>query len=412
MRLSGASLSFVVALVLAAYAAGMRAEAMGTARVFGPAQGGNFTVGCGFSHRAPDDPIVLPGQPGSSHDHSFLGNRTTDAFSTEETLLSGGTTCDRKSDRSAYWVPTLLRNGKPVRPLGAAVYYRRRTYAPVIPFPLGLRMVAGNASAEAPQGVDRIWWNCQGDAPKLAEAPVCTPRGHLRLHVEFPECWDGERLDSDDQSHVVYADEGVCPETHSYALPSLMLVVGYPVRGNEMLSFSSGGLDSAHADAMLAWRDGAQEVLVERCLDERRKCGRNSHGRAECPVTIEESMIPPSSLGPACVSEISLSSLRCRLEVLHARTEVATELGQRRASFVRAIEWGQRQLAEAADRCADRPGIARTRVHATARRLRGYARYLRAHPLRCRLPARVRADLAMRVEQLRIDLLDVTCDQP
>jgi Domain of unknown function (DUF1996) len=275
-------------------------------------------------------------------------------------------------------------------------------------------MVAGDATAKAPQGIDRIWWNCRSAAPKSAEAPVCAPRDNLRLHVTFPECWDGERLDSEDQSHVAYAHEGVCPETHPHAIPSLMIVFGYPVRGNEVLSLSSGGLDSAHADAMLAWHDGAQEVLVERCLNERRSCRRDSDGPAECPVTIEESMIPPSPVGPTCADEVSLSSLRCRLEALHARTEYAAELGQRRSKFLRAIGWSQVQLAEAANRCAnqpaDQPGTVSNRVRAAARHLRGYAHYLRAHPRRCLLPARVRADLATRVEQLLVDLLDVTCD--
>src|SRR5688572_33265149 len=47
-----------------------------------------FVSGCGFSHRAPDDPIVGPGKPGTSHMHDFFGNRSTDAHSTLESLRS------------------------------------------------------------------------------------------------------------------------------------------------------------------------------------------------------------------------------------------------------------------------------------------------------------------------------------
>ena len=43
---------------------------------------GQFVVECGYSHSAPDDPIVYPGQPGMSHEHDFFGNVTTDADST------------------------------------------------------------------------------------------------------------------------------------------------------------------------------------------------------------------------------------------------------------------------------------------------------------------------------------------
>ena len=43
--------------------------------------GVNFVENCRYSHQAPDDPIVFPGQPGASHQHTFVGNRTTSAFS-------------------------------------------------------------------------------------------------------------------------------------------------------------------------------------------------------------------------------------------------------------------------------------------------------------------------------------------
>ena len=71
-------------------------------------QGVNFISSCGFSHRAPDDPILFPGRPGASHDHSFVGNRTTNASSTLGSLLAGQTTCrNRPGDTAGYWMPTL-----------------------------------------------------------------------------------------------------------------------------------------------------------------------------------------------------------------------------------------------------------------------------------------------------------------
>src|SRR4029079_2839318 len=109
------------------------------------APGSYFLSICQFSHRATDDPIVLPRAPGFSHDHSFVGNLSTKAFSTLASLRKGGTTCTPQADTSAYWAPTLFADGRPVAPVKAAVYYRRLTTAPVQPFPAGLRMVAGNA---------------------------------------------------------------------------------------------------------------------------------------------------------------------------------------------------------------------------------------------------------------------------
>ena len=44
--------------------------------------GVNFVENCRYSHQAPDDPIVFPGKPGASHQHTFVGNRTTNASST------------------------------------------------------------------------------------------------------------------------------------------------------------------------------------------------------------------------------------------------------------------------------------------------------------------------------------------
>ena len=51
-----------------------------------------FVVKCGFSHTAPNDPIVHPGMTGMSHSHDFFGNRGTDADSTAASLLGGATT--------------------------------------------------------------------------------------------------------------------------------------------------------------------------------------------------------------------------------------------------------------------------------------------------------------------------------
>ena len=60
--------------------------------------GVNFISACRFSHRAPDDPIVFLGRPGLSHDHSFVGNVSTNAFSTRNSLRHAPTTaCARRT---------------------------------------------------------------------------------------------------------------------------------------------------------------------------------------------------------------------------------------------------------------------------------------------------------------------------
>lgn len=244
-------------------------------------RGVNFVSACRFSHRAPDDPIVYPGRPGASHDHTFVGARTTNAFSTVDSLRASATTCRRVSDTAAYWAPTLLQNGRAVEPVAAQIYYRRRTLARVRPFPPGLKMIAGDHGASGPQGMRVTFWNC-GVASGLPASPT-VPRcpdaaaGSLRLHVSFPDCWDGVSLDSaDHRSHMAYSTGGRCPATHPVAVPAISLILRYPTAGGSGVELASGGQLSGHADFVNAWKQGALNSLVNRCLNRLRQCGRGS----------------------------------------------------------------------------------------------------------------------------------------
>src|SRR5438093_12986357 len=64
-----------------------------------------FITVCKFSHFGPNDPIVFPRRPNLSHDHSFFGNVTTNAYTTLSTLRGGATTCQRPDDTASYWAP-------------------------------------------------------------------------------------------------------------------------------------------------------------------------------------------------------------------------------------------------------------------------------------------------------------------
>jgi uncharacterized protein DUF1996 len=110
-----------------------------------------FVVGCGFSHRNNDDPIVFPGETGRSHNHTYIGSRSVDAFSTPDSLRRSETTCGNPADSSTYWTPTLYIGRDPVPPLVGLAYYVRRTRECVVPLPAGLKMVAGNSDARRPQ---------------------------------------------------------------------------------------------------------------------------------------------------------------------------------------------------------------------------------------------------------------------
>ncbi|HKC21698.1 MAG TPA: DUF1996 domain-containing protein [Gaiellaceae bacterium] len=244
-------------------------------------QGVNFVGSCGFSHMAMDDPIVYPRQPGVSHDHSFVGSTTTNAFSTLRTLRAGSSTCKRGGETAAYWMPTLLLNGQMVAPTNATVYYRRKTLAPVRVFPAGFKLVAGDRSATSPQGLQLTFWNCGAAAavPASTEVPTCPNTGaqSLRLHVNFPSCWDGKHVDSaDHKSHAAYPVRGACPASHPIAVPAISLIYRYPITGGAGVTLSSGGQYSAHADFFNAWRQGRLVSLVNTCLNAQRHCGRGA----------------------------------------------------------------------------------------------------------------------------------------
>jgi hypothetical protein len=244
-------------------------------------QGVNFIGSCTFSHMAMDDPIVYPRQPGASHDHSFVGNTTTNAFSTLRTLRAGSTTCRRDGETAAYWMPTLLLNGQMVAPRGATIYYRRKTLTTLQAFPAGFKMIAGDRQATAPQGMRITYWNCGATSavPASTDVPTCpnTRAQSLRLHVNFPNCWDGRRVDSaDHKSHVAYSERGNCPASHSVAVPAISLIYRYAITGGPGVTLSSGGRYSAHADFFNAWRQGTLVSLVQGCLNALRHCGRDS----------------------------------------------------------------------------------------------------------------------------------------
>ena len=203
----GAAIGACILLAL-----GGRAGAAPSARQAPPLNGVNFISVCGFSHRGNDDPIVYPNRPGISHDHSFVGNVSTDASSTLATLRAAKTTCQRAGDTAAYWAPTLLVAGTPVPPLDAIVYYRRLSDAKLKPFPAGLKMVAGDSHAITPQSLLVTYWDCGavGETPRGNKIPDCGAQ-NLRLTVNFPDCWNGKRLDSiDHKRHMAYSRNGRC----------------------------------------------------------------------------------------------------------------------------------------------------------------------------------------------------------
>jgi hypothetical protein len=223
-----------------------------------------FLVGCAFSHRNNDDPIMFPEQPGRSHSHTFIGNKSADASSTSASLRAAPTNCDPAVDASPYWVPTLFENRAAVRPLAALVYYVRRTVLAVQPLPAGLKIIAGDADARRAQSPRIASWGCGSiNRGRRYPAPLACPDGEfLNMRVEFPNCWNGRTLDSPDhQRHMAYAVNGRCPASHAVPVPTVLLVVLYPNVEPE-IQLASGRF-SAHADLINAWDQPALEQAAK-----------------------------------------------------------------------------------------------------------------------------------------------------
>jgi hypothetical protein len=92
-------------------------------------------------------------------------------------------------------------------------------------------------------------------------------RSTLQLQVNFPNCWDGTRLDSaDHQSHLAYSVDGVCAQSHPVEVPAISLIVYYPITGASSVELASGGQLSGHADFVNAWDQDTLERLVARYL--------------------------------------------------------------------------------------------------------------------------------------------------
>jgi hypothetical protein len=252
--------------------------------ITGPQGGvGQFAVECGYSHSSNDDPIVHPGHVGLSHRHDFFGNTSTGAGSTYETLLAADTTCEQRLDTASYWAPALLDGtGEPVVPRGSFAYYRAGLGVDpdaVVAYPAGLMMVAGDSTATEPQPTSVVAWSCSAGGGRAATPPACDDGVDLRLLVTFPDCWDGEHLDSDDhRSHVSYSSGGRCDDAHPVSIPQLQFTIDYPpVDDESALSLASGPIESAHADFWNAWDQDKLEREVRVCLNLQKVCSIASY---------------------------------------------------------------------------------------------------------------------------------------
>ncbi|CAG6397013.1 DUF1996 domain-containing protein [Actinacidiphila cocklensis] len=255
-----------------------------------------FQAKCAPDHTAPDDPIVYPGQPGKSHDHTFMGNTSTNGNSTTASLeAAGGTACLAPGDKSAYWMPSLFKGDQKILPIGPqTIYYKSSVndYTSVRPFPKGLRFVVGSPMQTQDEfknlkGTVEGWecgtsyhnWNFPASCPSTQDT-------QLNIRLQAPSCWDGIHLDTPDhKSHMAYpvawgANQNVCPADHPVALPMIEFKMAWPVNGDmSQVHLASGAGYSFHYDFFADWDTATQSAMVAHCINGGLQC--DGHGYDE-----------------------------------------------------------------------------------------------------------------------------------
>lgn len=276
---------------------------------------GNFRIECHYSHQSYDDPIVFPGKVGAAHLHTFFGNSLANAKTTAQSLAANGdSTCHGGAlNRSAYWIPAMLDTSGKVRvPKFISVYYKSAGLDPtkVQPMPVGLKMLAGDASAGKPQwdqpakGPHYVEWSCLDASEKFPTIPAC--RGDLRANIVFPQCWDGKGLETTAVRYPLYdnANRLVCPAGFNTILPrveyTMVWETGGSTSGWKLSSDKPNqpGGTTLHGDWFGAWDEQLMKDFVSKCINAKLDCQDGQLGDGRQLVRPQHYAGPPAIAKP------------------------------------------------------------------------------------------------------------------
>jgi hypothetical protein len=146
-------------------------------------------------------------------------------------------------------------------------------------------MIAGDATATSPQQDEAAGWVCGTSTDVMDSPPDCPAGAPLHMLLTFPDCWDGDNLDSDDhRSHVAYSSAGECPPSHPVHVPQLTVSIAFPISGADHdLRLASGSVYSAHGDFLNAWDATGLEREVDGCIHRDVVCDLASNRGEEAP---------------------------------------------------------------------------------------------------------------------------------
>ncbi|MFG2362428.1 DUF1996 domain-containing protein [Streptomyces mirabilis] len=219
---------------------------------------GTFTTQCGVNANKnfnTDNVIVAPGVTnGAHHLHDYVGNQKVNAFSSNQTFLQGGTSCQNKSDLSSYYWPVVrIQNGtqdfdqnkdgggkegnvgKILTPVSAQIKYVGSPASKVVAMPQFLRIITGDAKTTT-NGLANAnaHWSCTGFESKVqltSQYPICPQGSKVVRTFAFQSCWDGQNIDSaNHRTHVAFPDpaSGVCGNGFK-AIPQLTMRLTYNI---------------------------------------------------------------------------------------------------------------------------------------------------------------------------------------
>jgi uncharacterized protein DUF1996 len=218
---------------------------------------GTFITRCGVNankNHNTDNVIVAPGVTnGAHHLHDYVGNQKVNAFSSNDTFLQGGTSCQNKNDLSAYYWPVVrVQNGtqdfdqnadgggkegnvgKILTPLQAQIKYVGSPTGKVVAMPQFLRIITGDAKTTT-NGLANAnaHWSCTGFENKVqltTQYPICPQGSNVVRTFAFQSCWDGQNIDSaNHRTHVAFADANGNCQNGFKAIPQLTMRLVYKI---------------------------------------------------------------------------------------------------------------------------------------------------------------------------------------
>ncbi|MER7731804.1 DUF1996 domain-containing protein [Streptomyces erythrochromogenes] len=263
---------------------------------------GSFSVNCGRNengHFNPDNVIVAPGvSNGAHHMHDYVGNVSTDAFSTNDSLARAGTTCGNGDQSTYYWPVLRLRDGKAERdaqapgggqdgnvgtilkPKQVTITFKGSPEGKVKAMPRFLRIITGDAKALTNGTANaNASWSCTGfeDRQLKDKYPICPKGSDVVRTFSFQSCWDGRNTDSaNHRTHVAFADRnGRCQKGFT-AIPQLVQRIVYGVQPGSRIAVDSFPEQlhkpvTDHGDFINVMSNGLMNKAVS-CINEGRNC--------------------------------------------------------------------------------------------------------------------------------------------